>query len=290
MNFINEINAFEQWLETNYLSGYAQLLWYKLFMLFNKSGWNEWVTVDNLRLMSKIGVSNEKTFLKYRDELLEKELFEYVKGKKGNPNKYRMFSVYEKINTAKFAVQTPVKETVYPTVETTVYPTVNPTDIYKQDNTKQNQLKNNFNNIYVQPEVEPACESKEISNALDKPNAQEQAADKPKTTKAENAEKAQEIFLRLWSHYPCKRGKARVSQRAKLKILREIGEEQFLRCINRYLTELTQNKKYIQNGSTFFNSGYVDFLDENFETEVRNGANRGNDSKNTKPEFGGILL
>ena len=36
MSYIDLINAFEKWLETNYLPSSAQLLWYKLIMLFNK--------------------------------------------------------------------------------------------------------------------------------------------------------------------------------------------------------------------------------------------------------------
>ena len=40
-------------------------------------------------------------------------------------------------------------------------------------------------------------------------------------------------------------------------------------AINRYLTELKKDASWRkpQNGSTFFNSGYVDYLDENFEPQ-----------------------
>nr|DAI43460.1 MAG TPA: hypothetical protein [Caudoviricetes sp.] len=36
MSYIDLINAFEKWLETNYLQSSSQLLWYKLIALFNK--------------------------------------------------------------------------------------------------------------------------------------------------------------------------------------------------------------------------------------------------------------
>ena len=87
MSYIDLINAFERWLETNYLPSSSQLLWYKLISFFNKCGWSEWV-------------------------LVEAKLFEYKKGKKGSPNQY-------KINTVNFTVQTTVEMTVNTTVETT---------------------------------------------------------------------------------------------------------------------------------------------------------------------------
>ena len=93
MNYIAEINVFNQWLETHYLSTHAQLLWYKFMNLFNKTGWQEWVQVDNLRLMVFINAGSYKTALKARDELIEKGLLTYVKGKKGQPNSYKMISL-----------------------------------------------------------------------------------------------------------------------------------------------------------------------------------------------------
>ena len=122
MTYIDLINAFERWLETNYLPISSQLLWYKLISFFNKCGWSEWVTVDNQRLMSIMQIKNEKTFIKCRDNLIESGLFEYKKGKKGSPNQY-------KINTVNFTVHS----TVNSTVNNTVKSTVNVTDINRLD-------------------------------------------------------------------------------------------------------------------------------------------------------------
>lgn len=122
MTYLDLINAFERWLETNYLPISAQLLWYKLIHIFNRAGWCEWVTVDNQRLMSIMQIKNEKTFIKCRDTLIEAGLFEYKKGKKGSPNQY-------KINTVNFTVQNTVQTTVYNTVQSTV----NVTDIKDKD-------------------------------------------------------------------------------------------------------------------------------------------------------------
>lgn len=120
MTYIDLINAFERWLETNYLPVSSQLLWYKLISLFNRCGWSEWVTVDNHRLMCMMQIKNEKTFIKCRDFLIESNFFFYKKGKKGSPNQY-------KINTVNFTVN----NTVYSTVKSTVYGTdIKRPDIY----------------------------------------------------------------------------------------------------------------------------------------------------------------
>lgn len=113
MTYIDLINAFEKWLETNYLPSSAQLLWYKLISIFNKAGWCEWVTVDNYRLMSIMQMESEKTLIRCRDKLIDNNFFEYQKGKKGCPNKY-------KICTVNFTVQMTVQTTVQMGVKTTV--------------------------------------------------------------------------------------------------------------------------------------------------------------------------
>lgn len=75
-----------------------------------------------------------------------------------------------------------------------------------------------------------------------------------------------ECFERLWKQYPNKRGKGQVSD-TKKKTLYEIGEEKIERALKRYLDDLSKDSSWRkpQNGSTFFNSGYVDYLDENYE-------------------------
>lgn len=73
------------------------------------------------------------------------------------------------------------------------------------------------------------------------------------------------FFESIWELYPVKKGKGQVSD-TKRKALFKIGYDRLERAINRYLTELKKDASWRkpQNGSTFFNSGYVDYLDENF--------------------------
>ncbi len=73
------------------------------------------------------------------------------------------------------------------------------------------------------------------------------------------------LFERLWILYPNKKGKGQVSDSAKLKLF-QIGYDEMVRAIDRYKAELEKDKDWRkpQNGSTFFNSGYVDYLDANY--------------------------
>ena len=76
----------------------------------------------------------------------------------------------------------------------------------------------------------------------------------------------EQIFETVWKLYPVKRGKGQVSK-TKKKVLAGIGVEELTRCIERYMNYIHREhkEKYMMNGSTFFNSGYVDYLDKNYE-------------------------
>lgn len=77
-------------------------------------------------------------------------------------------------------------------------------------------------------------------------------------------QEAAELFDKLWEQYPCKRGKAKVSDSARLKMLKA-GADQMQRALSRYLHDLERESwRKPQNGSTFFTSGYVDYLDSNY--------------------------
>jgi phage replication O-like protein O len=77
------------------------------------------------------------------------------------------------------------------------------------------------------------------------------------------------FFESVWKLYPNKKGKAQISDTNK-KELQKVGFEILQKCIDRYVRTKETWKAY-QNGSTFFNSGYVDYLDENFEEPPSQG-------------------
>ena len=76
-----------------------------------------------------------------------------------------------------------------------------------------------------------------------------------------------EFFESIWKLYPIKKGKGQVSK-AKKQALQKIGYEQIKRCVDRFVEDMESSKRdkqYWMHGSTFFNSGYVDYLDSNYE-------------------------
>jgi hypothetical protein len=82
------------------------------------------------------------------------------------------------------------------------------------------------------------------------------------------------FFESLWILYPFKRGKGKIKA-AKKKELYKLGYEVIKKCIERYKASKEDWREW-QHGSTFFNSGYVDYLDENFdERSINLGDDRG---------------
>lgn len=79
-------------------------------------------------------------------------------------------------------------------------------------------------------------------------------------------------FEKVWSLYPSKKGKGTISNTKKKEIYK-LGEE-FERCISRYVNYVKAERKKgfqelkYQNGSTFFNSGYIDYLDKNVKEKT----------------------
>ena len=76
---------------------------------------------------------------------------------------------------------------------------------------------------------------------------------------------AKAMFERLWKMYPNKKGKGQVSDTQKKRLL-ATGETTLVKAIERYSLELQKDADWRkpQYGSTFFNSGYVDYLDDNY--------------------------
>lgn len=80
---------------------------------------------------------------------------------------------------------------------------------------------------------------------------------------------ADALFERVWKLYPQKRGKGKVSDANKRRLL-DIGFDELSRAIDRYKADLALDDwRKPQNGSTFFNFGYIDYLDANYEKPER---------------------
>lgn len=89
LDYIAEMTAFTDWLETNPLEPSAQTLWFHLLVIANKSGCPEWFTVANLTLMAKTGVS-EKSLIKHRNALIQKGRILYKNQGKQQAGKYQL--------------------------------------------------------------------------------------------------------------------------------------------------------------------------------------------------------
>lgn len=86
-----------------------------------------------------------------------------------------------------------------------------------------------------------------------------------------DTESLDQFYESIWKLYPVKKGKGQVSK-TKKKVLQRIGYEHIKRCIDRFVADMedsNRDKKYWMHGSTFFNGGYVDYLDENFTNDVK---------------------
>lgn len=94
MTYIDRLNQFNRWLESNALPGNAQLMYFKLLNVFNRAGWPESVQVDNQRLMIMTDIQAENTAIRARDKLVAAGLLRYEKGKKGQPNRYKLIDIH----------------------------------------------------------------------------------------------------------------------------------------------------------------------------------------------------
>lgn len=99
---------------------------------------------------------------------------------------------------------------------------------------------------------------KEIELEIDKDHDDLRA----KATKSPNNE-IENFFESVWKLYPEKKGKGQISK-SKKKALYNVGYEEIERCITRYKNDKPSDVRW-KHGSTFFNSGYVDYLDINYE-------------------------
>lgn len=74
-----------------------------------------------------------------------------------------------------------------------------------------------------------------------------------------------ESLIKKIMSYPGKKTKDTRDKKLP-QLIKKYGEEQIIRCIERYSEEVKgREKRYILNESTFWNGRYVDYLDVNYE-------------------------
>ena len=132
----------------------------------------------------------------------------------------------------------------------------------------------------------------EISDTVDKDTTINNNT-KNKITKNNNNNSAtdnNEAVDKIWSLYPVKKGKATAIKKIP-KIIKEIGEDQLIRCIERYKSTFKNGDyTFMKHGSTFFNGGYLDYTDENYQEskniERKNNTSSLNAEQKPKRKYG----
>ncbi len=94
-------------------------------------------------------------------------------------------------------------------------------------------------------------------------------------TRASEKKEAEALFDYLWDLYPRKKGKGSVTGSQKKK-LKDLGKEHLERCIKRFKQDMAAESRPLDKypyGSTFFNSGYIDYLDANYQEQEPRAPN-----------------
>lgn len=94
VTYIDYLNQFNLWLESNALPASSQLMYFKLLNIFNRAGWPETVQVDNRKMELLLDVQSEATVIRARERLVSAGFISYKKGKKGTPNQYSLVDIY----------------------------------------------------------------------------------------------------------------------------------------------------------------------------------------------------
>jgi hypothetical protein len=128
------------------------------------------------------------------------------------------------------------------------------------------QRVRNSKEKYPAPQPQDTCgESPQVAASCCRNPIQSESESNPISPPPSAAE-LETFFETLWSRYPRKEGKGGISKTQKQK-LHKIGLDEMTRAIDRYKQKIAADgtePRYVKQGSTFFNSGYVDYLDANY--------------------------
>ena len=94
MNFLSEINAFDDWIGSNELDTTCQALWLALMCVCNRKGWPEEFTTPTSKLAAKIGIT-PKTLKDARNRLYQAGLIDLKSNGSNRPATYKMISLSE---------------------------------------------------------------------------------------------------------------------------------------------------------------------------------------------------
>lgn len=111
MNYIQQINWFEQWAEMNMPSTGQYALYYALLALNNRSGWKEWFKVANISVTERIGMTPQGV-RKARSYLVERGLIEIQMVGSNKATLYKIVPLNNEIVSANYSTSGIVTATV----------------------------------------------------------------------------------------------------------------------------------------------------------------------------------
>jgi len=159
MNYIRELNAFYDWLETNPLNHQCIALWHALMHTNSKAGWKKEFTVAVITLELKTGL-NRRAIERARNTLEQVGLIRWRKRSGNQSAIYEMIPLSEKFvrqndiqtvaqSDAQNDVQTDVQTDVQSVAQTVVQSDAQSVAINK---TKLNETKKKNNNPPISPQ------------------------------------------------------------------------------------------------------------------------------------------
>lgn len=124
-------------------------------------------------------------------------------------------------------------------------------------------------NTKHKPSVLKNLASEKIASEQDRKAIKLEKFKKMKATRKANSD-----IEEIWSLYPNKRGKAYAVKKIE-KLLQIYSKEELIRAVERYKKEKEDAEmKYIKYGSTFFDDGYLDYIDENYQQLIKEEEER----------------
>ena len=89
MDFIQQLKAFDE-ISFGNLTPNAIAIYLRLFLINNRTGWQEWFTESDYWLGRAVGISRRETIISALNVLKQKGLIEFERGRKGQQSKYKI--------------------------------------------------------------------------------------------------------------------------------------------------------------------------------------------------------
>lgn len=147
------------------------------------------------------------------------------------------------------------------------------TDSYLKLLEKMNVISMKMSNKFRIVTIENwALYQSDIENTNNKVTAKQQQNNTNNNVKNEKNNIYAQQVEQLWSLYPNKKGKSQAISKLP-KLIEKHGYDAIEKCVLDYADECKgKETKYIKHGSTFFNGGYLDYLDNGSHTTIESKA------------------